>query len=240
MPASTYDALQLYYGCYYTTTTVLCTEAWEHCRHSSGRADSSDSGSWRGLEECYYTCDGDSSDTFSVTSCICWQRHFSNCDSWVRLLVVVCGEQVLCLPASVSLCVCLHKILKTAVENRCNLVGICPIGSWWPLTLSYFHTFSIQAIYFEWLDLAIHFQFGDTPSEYLGHSSVSRSGPRSRSRQWKSSSVQLLTVGWKLLQFDRNICYDKTLKVIWSFDILTSRHFCIFKKFKFYVLNALS
>jgi len=77
---------------------------------------------------------------------------------------IVCGGVCLWVCVSVR-----RKSRKLLVGNRCNLVGICPMGDaksdWklvtfdldlWPWELfSYF--LKIQAIYFEWLDLATSF-----------------------------------------------------------------------------------
>jgi len=69
------------------------------------------------------------------------------------------------------------------------------VWRWWHLTLSfdlksYFHTFWIHAIYFKWLDLATLFSvyiFITSRPQF----SFKDMGPRSRSWQQNSSSMQL-------------------------------------------------
>jgi len=71
----------------------------------------------------------------------------------------------------------------------------------------YFRTFPAQAIPFEWLYFS--FWYDDTFSEYLGHSSVSRSFvPRQGHGSAKAVACNSKTTGWKLLGPDWKICYD--------------------------------
>jgi len=135
-----------------------------------------------------------------------------------------------CLWVCVFVC---GKSRKLLVGNQCNLVGICHIvnaRSDWKLETfdlgSYFCTFSIQAIYFEWLDPATsisvwrhvfwisrsHFSFKDMgPGQ--GHSSE------------KAVTCNSKTTVQKLLASDRNICCDNAQS---NSELLTLRHFYIF------------
>jgi len=104
------------------------------------------------------------------------------------------------------LCVCASvrtKSQKLIIRNWCNLVGMCPMvnarsGSklvtfdfdLWPWEL--FSNFSMQGIYFEWLDLATSFSvwiytFRISSPRF----SFKIVGLRSRSQQRKTGSVQL-------------------------------------------------
>jgi len=89
---------------------------------------------------------------------------------------------------------------KLLIRNWCNLVGTCPTEnarSGWKLVTfdleSYFRTFSIKAIYFEWLDLS-------------GLRYILRIF-----RPWftfKVITCNSKTTGRKLLRLDQNSCYD--------------------------------
>jgi len=102
-------------------------------------------------------------------------------------------------------------------------------GSWWHLTLtfdleSYFSIFLIQAIPFKWLYLATSFSVW----RYIFR--ISRSlfrfkvmGLRSRSRQWKSGSLQIKNYLSEMLGL--YICYDNVrsnleLLTFWSWHLI--------------------
>jgi len=132
-----------------------------------------------------------------------------------------CCEQVLFLATFVSfVCasVCLFvrtKSQKLLIRNWRNFVGICPLvnaRSVWKFVIfdldldfeSYFRTFSIQSICFEWLDLATLF------SVWRCIFRTSRSRFSFSHGSEKGGSMQLKNYWPKIAGLDRNICYDNT------------------------------
>jgi len=143
---------------------------------------------------------------FSITNGImCYflspliRASLSWCQSVTVYYLRACCEQVLFLVVSVCLSVRTES-RKLLTRNWFNLVGICPMGN--ARSGSKLATFDLdlniesclctpRAIYFEWLDIATSFSVW----RYIFR--LSRSGfsfrvmgSRSRSRQWKSDSVQ--------------------------------------------------
>jgi len=98
---------------------------------------------------------------------------------------------------AVCLCVCLHKISKTTDRKLINMPHgeRWVFGSWWHLIFdleNYFRIFLIQAIPFKWLYLATSFSVWRFILKiFKSGFSFKVMGPRSRSRQRKSGSVQL-------------------------------------------------
>jgi len=119
------------------------------------------------------------------------------------------------------------------VGNWCIFVKICPMGNarggWklvtfnidlWPWKLfSYFIQFRLYIL--NGLTWQLHFQFGDTSSEYLHHGWVSRSWVQRQGHgSEKAVACNSKTTGWKLLRLDR-ISVTITLEVsrrLWHFD----------------------
>jgi len=115
--------------------------------------------------------------THSLThSIVVWFRYLSgHCLVMLPAGIVLAVCVRVC--EGVCLCVCSTESQKLPIRNQCNLVGICllvntrRIRSWYRLTLtsdlqSYF---SIEAITFEWLNLASSFSVWKYSFKYLDH-----------------------------------------------------------------------
>jgi len=127
---------------------------------------------------------------------------------------------------SVCLCVCVCVCLPAQnLENYWSEIDVTwqeyvtrgtleVLRSWWHLTLtfdleSYFRILQLRLYLSNGFTWQLYVWYGDTSSDYLGHSLVSKSWVQGQDHSSaKAVACNSKTTGRKLLELDQNICYD--------------------------------